>query len=76
MIRSFHMFNDTYVNDDISKMISKLPSQSMTHDDFFSSLNTVLSDFKDQLSQKKADIEAEEINRENNPINRFFFFRF
>ena len=70
------MFNDTYVNDDISKMISKLPSQSMTHDDFSSSLNTALSDFKEQVSQEKADIKAEEINRENNPINRFFFFRF
>lgn len=48
----------------------------MTHDDFSSSLNTALSDFKEQVSQEKADIEAEEINRQDNPINRFFFFRF
>ena len=69
-------FNDTYVNDDISKMISKLPSQNMTHDDFSASLNTALSDFKEQVSQEKSDIEAQEMYKEDNPINRFFFFRF
>jgi hypothetical protein len=69
-------FNDTRVNDDISGMISKLPAQNMTHDEFSDALNTALSDYQDQLSQENADIQAEEYYRSNQPTNRFFFFRF
>ena len=69
-------FNDTEVNDDISGMLSKLPAQNMTHDEFSNSLNTALSDYEDQVSQEKADIEAEDFYRSNKPTNRFFFFSF
>ena len=69
-------FNDTYVNDDITHMLSKLPAQNMTHDEFSTSLNSALSDYEDQVSQEKADIEAQDFYRQNKPTNRFFFFRF
>lgn len=69
-------FNDTCVNDDISQMMSKLPAQNMSHDDFSTALNNALGDYEDQLSQEKASIESEEFYRQNKPTNRFFFFRF
>lgn len=69
-------FNDTRVNDDMSGMISKLPSQTMSHDEFSNTLNTALKDYEDQISSEKTEIEAEEFQKSNKPTNRFYFFRF
>ena len=67
-------FNDTCVNDDISKIIEKTPQQTMSHDDFSSRLNQALSDYQDQLSQEDADLREEQYQRNNQPTNRFFFW--
>lgn len=67
-------FNDTYVNDDISKIIEKTPQQTMSHDDFSSRLNQALSDYQDQLAQEDADLREEQYQRNNQPTNRFFFW--
>lgn len=67
-------FNDTHVNDDISKIIESTPSQTMSHDDFSSRLNNALSDYEDQIAQENADIRQEEYSKNNRPTNRFFFF--
>ena len=69
-------FNDTDVNDEITGMMSKLPQQTMSHDEFSNALNTALKDYEDQVSDEKAEIEAEEFYKSNKPTNRFFFFRF
>ncbi len=67
-------FNDTYVNDDISKIIEKTPEQTMSHDDFSSRLNQALSDYEDQVAQENADLRQEEYQRNNKPTNRYFFW--
>ena len=67
-------FNDTYVNDDISKIIEKTPEQTMSHDDFASRLNKALNDYENQVAQEKADLRQEEYQRNNKPTNRFFFW--
>lgn len=67
-------FNDTYVNDDISKIIEKTPEQTMSHDDFSSQLNKALNDYENQVAQEKADLRQEEYQRNNKPTNRFFFW--
>ena len=67
-------FNDTYVNDDISKIIEKTPDQTMSHDDFSSRLNKALNDYENQVAQEKADLRQEEYQRNNKPTNRFFFW--
>lgn len=67
-------FNDTYVNDDISKIIEKTPEQTMSHDDFASRLNKALNDYENQVAQENADLRQEEYQRNNKPTNRFFFW--
>ena len=69
-------FNDTQVNGDISEMMSKVPAQTMSHDDFSNTLNSALSSYQDQLAQEESDIQSEQYYRSNQPTNRFFFFRF
>ena len=67
-------FNDTHVNDDISKIIEKTPQQTMSHDDFSSRLNQALSDYENQVAQEDANLRQEEYQRNNKPTNRFFFW--
>ena len=67
-------FNDTSVNDDITKIIEKTPEQTMSHDDFASRLNQALNDYKNQVAQENADLRQEEYSKNNNRHNNFFFF--
>lgn len=67
-------FNDTYVNDDISKVIGNTPQQTMSHDDFASRLNQALGDYEDQIAQENDNIRQDEYARNNRQSNRFFFF--
>lgn len=67
-------FNDTSVNDDITKIIEKTPEQTMSHDEFSSRLNQALNDYKNQVAQENADLRQEEYSKNNNRHNNFFFF--
>lgn len=69
-------FNDSDVNDDIFEMISKLPAQTMSSDDFSNALSKAVEDYQNQVAQEKADIQAQEYYSSNQPTHRFFFFRF
>ncbi len=67
-------FNDTYVNDDITKLIGQTPAQTMSTDEFADRLNNALNDYKDQLAQEEAEIEYEQYQKSNRPTSRYFFF--
>lgn len=69
-------FNDTYVNDDITNIISKTPEQTMSHDEFSNKLNQASDDYQNQLANEEADYRQQEYYKNNKPTNRFFFFRF
>ncbi|MBE6510976.1 MAG: hypothetical protein E7Z74_06890 [Methanobrevibacter millerae] len=67
-------FNDTYVNDDITNMIANTPAQTMSANDFANQLNSALEDYKQQLSDKEAQLEYEDYQRSNKPTTRYYFF--
>lgn len=69
-------FNDTYVNSDISDMISKTPSQNVSSSTFYGALDEALADYQVQLEQEKRDHDSYQQSKNNQPTHRFFFFRF
>lgn len=69
-------FNDTYVNDDITEMISKTPAQNMSTDDFYATLDYASGDYQKQVDDENAEYDAYQQSRQNRPVNRYFFFSF
>ena len=57
-------------------MISKTPAQTMTSEDFFTSLNSAVDDYTEQVAREEAELDAEAYQRANRPTSRFYFFWF
>ena len=67
-------FNDTYVNDDIVKLIESAPAQTMSHEEFVGKLNSALTDYQSDLAHEEYEYDLKEQNKGNNKHNFFFFF--
>lgn len=69
-------YNDTYVRNDIAEMISKAPAQTMSSEDFLTSLNDAVDAYQEQVSNEQAELDAEAYQRATRPTNRYYFFWF
>ena len=66
-------FNDTYVNDDIVKMIESTPPQTMSHEDFVGKLNTALKDHQSDLNNERERYISQQNNKPQRNIFVFFW---
>ncbi len=64
-------FNDTYVNDDIVKMIESTPPQTMSHEDFVGKLNNALKEYQSDLNNEKERYLSQQNNK---PQRNIFLF--
>lgn len=67
-------FNDTYVNDEITGIISKTPAQNMSGDEFYATLDYASQDYQKQLEDENARYDSYQQSQHNRPVNRYFFF--